>query len=141
MADIIFIDPMGDDHKNPDPDWLKELIFNRGDDFWDVGSQDAALDFDERDYPKAHVHLKGLEDSFMIKHKYRGDNERLHSLRFGEHAGETVEASIGGQPQLYYREYFVPKEVAWEAVDYFLRTGDRKPDLRWEIAQYPAELY
>lgn len=67
--------------------------------------------------------------------RYNYSDELIQSLRYGELTNETVEAVIGGNPDLYFREYFVPKEIAWQAIEYFLKTGERDLNLIWEAAK------
>lgn len=140
MKKVLFDSPLGDGEENPDSQWLKKLMFARGNDFWDVGSGQAALNYYHDEEQTAYLHLKGLEEcGFMLDHRYKDRDDRIHTLRFSDHTGETVTAVIGGNPAEYYREYFVPRETAWEAIEYFLQTGKRKANLRWEIAEMPEQ--
>jgi hypothetical protein len=142
MNEVVFLDTMNDSYRNPTLETMRGFIFEQGDDFWDMGSGSGAIEFYQNNEEISFIHLKGLEEyGFMIDHKFIGDKKGYVSLRHGEHTGETVEATIGGNPNLYYREHFVPKEMAWEAIEYFLKTGDRKPDLTWEIAEMPDQEF
>lgn len=142
MTKITFDSPLGDGEENPDPSWMRKLIFARGDDFWDVGSGQAVLNYYQDDEQTSYLHLKGLEEyGFMIDHRYKTKDDRIHTLRGGERTGETVTAHIGGEPAEYYREYFVGRETAWEAIEYFLQTGKRRADLLWEIAEMPEQEF
>jgi hypothetical protein len=143
MKKIVFTEPVeSGEIENPNIEWLKNLIFNKGDDFWDVGAEQGGVNFFENDsdeWAKCYLSLKGLEKyGFMID--YVIDHE-YHTLKFGERTGETVEASIGGNPHLYYREYFVTREMAWEAIEYFMEKGEMKPSLKWEIAEMPEQEF
>ncbi len=142
MTEIYFSDSMGSRERLTSIDWLKERILNGDDEFWEGATGDCGLSYTQNVVTVASLGLVGRSASgFMLDHSYSGDNERTHTLCYGEHTGETVEASIGGNPNLYYREHFVPKEIAWEAIEYFLQTGDRKPDLMWEIAEMPEQEF
>lgn len=141
MPRVFFQDPGGDHFGNASVDELREFIFNGGDDFWNVGSGQGGLDFFENEVDKREkstLFIKRLEDfGFMIGHRFNRSNENIYTLTALPHTGETVEAAIGGEPNLFYREYFVPRETAWRAIEYFMRTGDRLPELNWEIAALP----
>jgi hypothetical protein len=140
MIRTIFRDTMGKWHENPSPDWLKSLIYNRGDDFWDVGAGDTGIDFYLNGEQKAHINLKGIERyGFMVNHEYCGEAGPYRVLTTGEQTDEVVKAVVGGEPHPCFRKYFVPKETAWEAIEHFLHTGERKKDLHWEIARMPEE--
>jgi hypothetical protein len=136
---INFYDSMGGEEALPSVEWLKDKVFNGDDGFWEGATGETALSYGNGKVG-ASLYLIGREKyGFMVQHKYKGDKERRHTLRFGEHKGETVTAAVGGNPGSYYREYFVPKEVAWQAIEHLLKTGERKPDLTWEIAEYPEQ--
>jgi hypothetical protein len=142
MEEVVFMDTMNNLYKNPTLAEMREFIFQQGDDFWEIGSGSASLYSYKNGEKSSYLYLKGLEEyGFMVDFSVNDSNAPMFSLRHGEHTGETVEATIGGNPNLYYREHFVPKEMAWEAIEYFLKTGDRKPDLTWEIAEMPDQEF
>lgn len=133
-SEIYFDDSHGGQEKLPSLEWLKDKVFNADDAFW-VGSMGmCSLSYLVDGSFKSGIDLIGREDfGFMIDHNYL--NELVESLRFGERTGEVVEAYKGGNPNLYFKEYFVPKEIAWQAIEYFLETGERDPSLTWESAE------
>jgi len=140
MRKITFTDAFGDWHEDPDPGWLRDLVFNRGDEFWEGASGDASISYDEDSVPKSGMTLVGRQQhGFLVDHSYsRGDLTR--SLVGGPHTGDIVEVFIGGEPTRFWREYFVPKDVAWKAIEYFLQSGDRNPSLAWEETRMPEVL-
>ena len=141
MADIFFRAPSGESHENPAREWLKELIFDRGDDFWDVETGEAVVEYREDGRRKSKLLLTGLEEyGFMLHHYFASGDERELVLTSGEPTGEVVEAVIGGEPVPCRREYFVPRETAWEAVAHFLQTGERKAGLNWQAHQTPEAV-
>lgn len=130
---IYFDDSMGRQEELTDFDWLKDKVFKGDDLFWEGTTGVCGLSFNNGKV-RASLFLVGRETyGFMSYHRYQG--ELVKSLRFGEHTGETVEVETGGNPDLYFKEYFVPKEIAWQAIEYFLKTGERDPSLTWEIAE------
>ncbi|HEU4387187.1 MAG TPA: hypothetical protein VFV34_05280 [Blastocatellia bacterium] len=138
-AKIVFRDPIGDWHENPDPSWIKQVIVDLDRQFWESGGGVAAIDFYENEERRAVLYLKArAKYGFIVDYDREGSEEGYFVLRNDEHTGETVESVVGGDGVSYWREHFVPADMAWEAVDYFLRTGDRKRTLVWEIHNAPV---
>jgi hypothetical protein len=134
----VFRDASGDAHENPDAAWLKDKLFNAGDDYWAGGSGEAVLNYWEGGEQKSKLLLTGMDDyGFMLHYNTYPKTEPDLVLTTGERTGETVEAVIGGEPIECRREYFVPKETAWQAVEHFLSGGGRKEDLHWTTHQSP----
>jgi hypothetical protein len=137
-VEIIFDDSMSQQEKLESDEWLKNKVFNGGDEFWEGLTGSCALSFMSEKI-KSSIGLIGRE-SFGFMLDYSSVNtERTLSLRYGEHTGETVTAEIGGNPDPYFKEYCMPKEVAWEVIEYFLKTGEQHPTYIWESAEMPEE--
>lgn len=135
---ITFDDSFGGQETLTDFKWLKGKVFDGDDSFWEGATGQTALSYGNGKVGASLI-LTGREKyGFMVDHRYSG--ERTQSLRYGEHTGEMVEAAIGGNPDFYFKEYFAPKEVAWQAIEYFLKTGERDPSLTWEIAEIPETV-
>ncbi len=135
MAEVYFFDSMGMNEPIESVEWLKHRVFKGNDLFWEGATGTCGLSFRVNSISKAFITLIGRENKgFMIDH-LKSNEEQTKSLRYGEHTGETIEAETGGNPDLYFKEYFVPKEMAWQAIEYFLKTGERDPSLIWEIAE------
>jgi hypothetical protein len=139
MIKTTFATPAGDDFENLSSENAKEFIFNHGDEFWQVGCAEAGIVFYENDKKQSMIYLSGIEKyGFRVEHTFNNDNESLFSIKIGNHTGNMIEMmNSSGEDAEYYKEYIVPKEVALEAVEYFLKTGERNPNLTWEIAKYP----
>lgn len=135
MAEIIFFDSMGTNEKLPSAEWLKDKVFNGGDSFWEGATGECAISF-ANDLIAGTMILIGRENNgFLISHRYSQNDELFQTLRSGDHTGETVEAETGGNLDLYFKEYFVPKKIAWQAIEHFIKTGERHPNLIWETAE------
>jgi hypothetical protein len=140
MAQIHFFNSAGTNNELTDFEWLKDKVFNGVDEFWEGATGDCALGFaDNKDYGSTMTLIGREEFGFMIDHRYSRNDELIQSLRYGKHTGETVTAEIGGNPDPYFKEYCMPKETAWEVIEYFLKTGGRCPKYVWEIAEMPEE--
>lgn len=45
MTKAVFTDPFGESFENPNREWLKNLIFNESDDFWDADAGEGSVKF------------------------------------------------------------------------------------------------
>lgn len=124
---------MGDRHINPDIDWLKNLVFKKGEGFWSIGSGSAGFGFLGKDgeEPNSLWTMFSKKNGFILRYSTRPEGQ--WTLVTGkERSGKTGKAHLGGQMDAYYIENFVPRETAWEAIEYFLETGEMKPSLIWD---------
>jgi len=135
--EIIFFDSMGSNEKLPSVEWLKDNVFNGGDDFWKGATGECTLSYTDELMTATMGLVRRDKHGFMIYHRFSRNDELYQSLRYGKHSGETVEAETGGNNDLYFKEYFVPKDIAWQAIEYFLRTGGRDSGLIWEVPRMP----
>jgi len=145
MSKIILSNPLDRDYVNPSAEIVKETVFERSDEIWKAGYPEILIDFFENgsDDEKSFMIINGHEKfGFRIEHKYNDIKEKTLTLTFGEHNGETIESmNPAGESANYFREYFVPKEIAWQAIEYFLKNGERDSQLNWEKAQYPKQSW
>ena len=101
---VVFFDSMGRNEELRSAEWFKDKVFNAPDDFWKGETGECALSYKNTTI-SATMGLVGRENAgFMAYHRYSTNNDLFKSLRYGEHTGETVEAEIGGNPDLYYKE-------------------------------------
>jgi hypothetical protein len=128
-----FYNSMGTNKELTDFNWLKNKVFSGDDLFWEGATGSCGLSYEGEEITGSLTIIGRESHGFMVDHNF--PNELIQSLRYGEHTGETIEAETGGNPDLYFKEYFVPKEIAWQAIEYFLKTGERDPSLTWEIAE------
>ena len=139
MKKIILSNPIDKDYINPSAEVIEEVIFQRSRDYWKSGYPEIMIDFFDNDNEdeKSYLLVNGLDKyGYRIEHKYSDLKEKTFSLSFGEFTEETVEAMNSvGESEKYFRQYFVPKEIAWQAIEFFLKTGERDPSLTWEIAE------
>ncbi len=136
MKKIVFTDTSGFEQGNPDTNFLKNLVYNGGDEFWDGGSGQAAVEFYSNNMRVSELFISGLEEyGFMIDYEYKDDRPLV--LIEGEHTGQTVEVYVGGNPMPCFREYLVSKDTAWKAIEHFMKTGERLEELTWQDHQMP----
>lgn len=139
MGRVVFTDGMGSEHVNPTDQWLRDRVFNGDDAFWEGSSGDALLLFEESDGPKASINIVGRNRyGFKLSHGLTHEHD-TYMLVHGNKGAEVATVFVGGNPIKFWRYSFVPKELAWEAIEYFLRTGDRKNGLSWEREDAPEQ--
>jgi hypothetical protein len=140
-AKIIFDDSMSQQSELESIEWLKDKVFNGDDVFWEGLTGNCALSYIKSDIGFAWLDIIGREEfGFMINHNFV--DEKRQYVRYGEeNSKETVIAETGGEPTTYYKKYCMPKETAWEVIEYFLKTGGRCPKYFWEVADYPKQFW
>jgi hypothetical protein len=130
---IIFNIPEGREQVNPSPESLRELVLNRGDEFWAAGSGQGALEFSGAE-SGSRLLLMGLENAgfFLIYEPSKGDSLASigsSSLTNGE---DTVPVYVGGEPMEVPRRNFLDKETTWRVIGDFLQDGRLSPRVKWE---------
>lgn len=121
---------LGETFENPNPMEIKKLLFNYSDKDWTGGSGDSVFTCYENDLRKSKISLLGsYGEGFAISFK---KNEGEYSyLISGNDTGEVVKSAVGGNQFKAYKKYFVSKETAWQALEYFFATGERLENLNW----------
>jgi hypothetical protein len=137
MDEVVFMDPMNDSYQNPTLVEMERFIFDKGDEFWQVGCAEASLHFSTDLARKSILILAGTtKHGFIVKHEFSGSDSLMYVLVNEAKTDEIVSmVNSAGSVAPFYRRYFAEKEVVWEAVKYFMETGDRNPLLSWEVAE------
>lgn len=141
MAEIYFSDSFGRKERVTDFDWLKDKVFNEDDSFWEGATGDCGLNYSDSSVISALALVGREKIGFMIEHNRVGTEAQTYTLQTIADESEIVEVEIGGESKNYYKKYFAPKETAWQAIKYFLVTGERDPSLYWEKAEYPKQSW
>jgi hypothetical protein len=130
---IIFNIPDGREELNPSPESLRQLVLDRGDEFWAAGSGQAALEFKGAE-EGSRLLLMGLQDAgfFLIFEPATGDS--LSSLNPSSKTDEagSVPIYVGGEPMEVPRQSFLDKETAWRVIGDFLNNGKPSTRINWE---------
>jgi hypothetical protein len=130
MSTTEYFAPAGESVTNPDPDRLKELILNGGEDYWNVGSGQASLEYVE-DSGRTAL-LLALEPSLGFYLEYVNRN-KVYYVPVGEGPlDRTVTIYVGGDPMPLPTAFFVSRELAWDAVELMCRSGERTPKINWK---------
>lgn len=125
-----FSPPDGDEVTNPDKKWLRDLVLNKGEDFWNAGAGQGSLKFSG---PDGTVELLlTMEQSLGFYLEYIDQNS-VYYVSLGNGSFEdTVTVYVGGDPLVLPSAFFVSREVAWTAVEEFCNTGQRSDALTWK---------
>jgi hypothetical protein len=141
MAKVIFLDSEADKMELETPEefaLVKKAVFEKGDKFWDGGDGACGIYYKvEGVKGAAHMIIIAREEfGFIISHSPAGSSASL-MLSTGVKDDRIVYPEVGGDPYEHYREYCVSKEMAWQAIDHFMKTGEKDPSLIWTQERVP----
>jgi hypothetical protein len=145
---LTYYTPDGDFIPGPPEGVLRDLIFERGQDYYDSGWGGGALQV-MRLTPQGIVRLNdqpSLEFFFIEPH---GFFFRCYTKKGppvvpydGSGCGRLVEHDYGGDPMPVPVACFVPRQVAWEIVREFCRSRGCSPAttwVKWSELELPSE--
>ena len=149
MAEIIFEPTFGDYHEdnfgsyteNPKPEILRDLIFNLDKDEWSGGAGNSNLTYEDGSFEAEIVIHGSLSDSSFLLSYSSSEEPSEVTLTTGKHTGEIRKVGSGGDAHPVYSEYLISKEMAWKAIDYFLKTGKKFESFQWRIIESPEFTY
>lgn len=129
MKKVIFHDPEGNELLITDMSALKRDVIDNFDIFWMQGSGDGYIEYFVED-KKVSTLMLGPNIEYGLYLHYIDEVERvdLLSLNDEENLNEVAEtadeiyASIG---------LFLPKEEAWEGIQFFVETGKPLQSIKW----------
>lgn len=110
---------------------LKNLILSVPDTKWADGTGVSTFTFFDKSTAKSKITLYASKGSgFLLQYE-----ELLKRTCFflvqDEPTTETDYVYSGGNGQLCYKDYLVSDQVVWEAVKYFIETGNMLEKLKW----------
>jgi hypothetical protein len=124
-----FSPPNGDFLTSPDMAWLKHLVLKEGPDYWNAGAGQAAIWFGKG---KRRPELDLTFDKsfgFSLQHI---DAKSVHYVSLGKgDFAHAVTVYVCGDPLVLPSAFFIPRRLAWIAVEEFCRTGLRSANIRW----------
>jgi hypothetical protein len=132
---ITFISPDGSDQTAPDPSFLHDLIRTSGDDYWQSGAGDAALWFEWEDGSRARLIMMEDENfGFFLLYEHPKNGDYFCPEGPGE-SDQLVTIYMGGEPIEINARHFLPSDQTWQTVEYFMKTGERDPNVDWQVWQ------
>jgi hypothetical protein len=125
-----FSPPDGEIIQNPQLDWLKDLILNKGEDYWNAGAGQASL---KRHENGATIELLlTLEPSQGFYLEYI-DPQNVYYVSLGEGTfDKTVTVYVGGDPVLLPTAFFISRKLALAAVEELCSSGCRTTKITWK---------
>lgn len=125
-----FSPPDGEIIRNPKPESLKELVLNRGEDYWNAGAGQGSLDRKQRGRSLQLLLTFSTDHGFYLEYIDRND---VYFVSMGEGTfDQTVTVEVGGDPILLPTAFFISPDQAWAAVEEFCATGKRTTAIRWK---------
>jgi len=125
-----FSPPEGEFVKNPKLEWLKGLILNKGESYWNAGAGQGSL---TRKQNGSNVQLTitlAPDHVFYLEYIDRDDT---YFVSIGEGTfEETITVEVGGDPLLLPTAFLISKELACAAVVEFCKTGQRTKRVKWK---------
>jgi len=125
-----FLAPDGNDRVDPDPAEIEAAILKADQEFWEQGSGDAAVRFENEDAEGEMIVMVRDPFGVFVQFTDRGTGREV-VLSNGESEDDTISIHQGGEPWELPRTFFVPRSVAAEVVGQFARTGKRPRNQRW----------
>lgn len=129
---VIYNGPMGESIENPTEDYIKDIFFNKGEDYWKQGSGDSC--FEVEGCEEWLIFFYDESYGFMlIRHPdYLVPIDRSVNI-------ETVEHYIGGEPMALPTCSYVSRESAYKIAQEFIVTGKFSEMVEW-IDLYDIEF-
>lgn len=125
-----FSPPDGEIVMNPELDQLRDLIMNKGEDYWNAGAGQASL---KRHQNGATIELLLMMEPSLGFYLEYIDPQNVYYVSLGEGSfDKTATIYIGGDPVLLPTVFFVPRESACAAVEELYRTGQRSERINWK---------
>jgi len=112
---------------DPDEDLLREIFVDDPQQYWHHCPGNAGLHyFDRADRAQLILQFEAGRGYYVTYHRPGMPSE--HEIRTGDGPGGTVTLWLSGEHFDVYASAFVPIDVAWRAIDAFVRDG-RVPEL------------
>ena len=126
---VFYVGPDGQMCDHPSRDFLHELVMRRGNEYWQSGTGDAVLGFNDR---REELFLMMREQyGFHLRHLDDTPVRDYYVPVTSENYQDTGVIYVGGDVTQLPLAFFISRELAWIAVQEFLHTGGRAPELTW----------
>ncbi len=127
---VKFLAPDGNDQLGTSPEEIASFILERGSDFWEAGSGDAAVRFSDESADGEMIIM--LREPYGVFVQFtEAETGKEWVLSTGAEEEETITISQNREPWELPRAFFVPRSVAARTVSEFARTGKRPKAENW----------
>jgi hypothetical protein len=133
IKNLTFIAPSGVETLNPNPEIISACLMAAGPAYWESGSGDAALRLLIRSKVIAELIIL-VRDGFGVFVQFIDVNTSQEFVLFDSNAvDEQIVIQHAGDPWELPRRFFVKRELADQAVRWFIAHGERSARLPWEL--------
>lgn len=121
---IIYNGPIGEAIENPTDEFLKEIIFNKGEDYWKKGSGDSCIEI-EGCKERIIFFYDEPYGFFIMRHP---DYLVLYDRNIEK---KTIEHRVGGEPMQVPTCSYVEPEKAYEIISLFIKEKCVPDSFEW----------
>lgn len=121
---VTFYGPDGDMVENPDGEFIKDIIFNKGGDFWQQGSGDSSIEVEGCDesllffYDEPYGFFIMRHPDYLVPYDENGSTE-------------TVEHDVGGEPMVVPQCAYVDRETAYKIITEYVKNKKFSDCVEW----------
>jgi hypothetical protein len=129
---IKFRDPSGNEVPVNDASDLKEIILNKGKDYWLYGSGDAGIYINKDDSSNSLVMVYSeLKDGFHINFFSQNSDDDWDVLTQTNGSNEIIEINYGGNDHQVPDFTIVSREMCFEVVIEYINTAEKPKSGKW----------
>lgn len=133
LTSLTFIAPSGEEILNPDPDTISASVMTSGPAYWEAGSGDAALRLKVGNKVSAELIIM-VRDRLGVFVQFVDPKTSQEFVLCDSNAGdEEIIIQHAGDPWELPRRFFVKRELANQAVRWFIAHGERSAQMPWEL--------
>jgi len=124
MKTITYNNPTGSPVKDPSLEYLKEIIFNEGADFWKKGNGESCIEIDGMDERIIFFYDEPYGFFIMRHPDYLAPYDESVEI-------EVVEHKVGGEPMRIPSCCYVSREKAFEIISELIKTQKIPENINW----------
>jgi hypothetical protein len=139
VAYVLFRSPSGDEIRDPRPLLLREVILEKGPEWWSYDAGDVSLYHTSASGEAQLILVLERDFGIFVQHLGAIESDERVLARQDKGIRDPIEVTVGGEPMRIPKRYFVPRDIALVAALEFCRSGLRvEPGagLAWEIPEY-----
>lgn len=110
---------------------LREAVLHGGADYWTFDAGMATLSREEPELEEVLDIFGDEQAGFCLS--FRSDRGRFASVSPDDSVSGVVTVYPGGEPLELQRQNFVPPELAWAAIEEFIRQPGLPTALKWDV--------
>lgn len=121
---IVYNGPIGEPVVNPTDDFLKDIFFNQGEEYWKKGSGDSGIEVDGCD-ERIIFFYDDPYGFFVMRHPD-------YLVMYDESIDiKTVEHRVGGEPMQVPTCSYVTREMAYKVISSFIKQKQIPDFVSW----------